>query len=249
MARKKKEMVFKVVLSVLLLFISMVYVIYLFVIRPKVNTKSTNQYQPYSIRGIDVSHYQSDVDWPMINRLNTGSSKIDFVYIKATEGSDWQDEFFMKNWVQLRQSGIVRGAYHYYKPRSSARKQLDNFLSLIHLLPGDLPPVLDIEEKGRLTVQQLRDSLATWLNGVEQTTGMIPVIYTSPSFYRDYLSPGFEKYPIWVAHYHNDMQPQLQQEWLFWQQTKKGKVKGIPGNVDMNVFNGDKEKFERILHP
>jgi len=64
----------------------------------------------YSVHGIDVSHYQRDIDWKQIAR----NPKIKFVFIKATEGKDFKDKYFQENWKNASESGLYKGAYHYF---------------------------------------------------------------------------------------------------------------------------------------
>ena len=60
----------------------------------------------YPVRGVDVSHYQGDIDWSVFERQG-----IEFAYIKATEGSGMVDDRFWENWDKAREAGIKAGAY------------------------------------------------------------------------------------------------------------------------------------------
>ena len=70
-----------------------------------------------------------------------------FVIIKSTEGSSRLDENFRENFNQARDFGFIRGVYHFWSNKSTAREQAYYFLDQVHLTDGDLPPVLDIEHK------------------------------------------------------------------------------------------------------
>lgn len=104
---------------------------------------------------------------------------------------------------------------------------------------GDLPPVLDVEEIGTYTPQQLQKEVKIWMDTVEKHYGVTPILYTGYKFRTSYLNtPEFERYPYWIAHYYVDSL-EYKGKWHFWQHTDAGKVDGIKGYVDVNIFNGD----------
>ena len=63
----------------------------------------------FPIRGIDISHHQQMIDWEALK-----SEYIRFIFIKATEGGDYQDPLFAENCNNAKKTGFVRGAYHFY---------------------------------------------------------------------------------------------------------------------------------------
>ena len=159
----------------------------------------------YEIRGIDISHYQERVNWEKLRNASIGDSPVSFVFIKATEGEKLFDDNFNRNFANAKRNDIIRGAYHFFIPGISARKQAEFYLSIAQLEPGDLPPVLDIEKKGDLTPEQLRREAKTWLDIVEKEYGVKPILYTGYKFKVDYLNtPEFDAYPYWIAHYYVD---------------------------------------------
>jgi len=191
----------------------------------------------YQVHGIDISHYQGEVDWKMLKQTRQGQFPINFVFMKATEGGDFSDDKFVANFDSARAHGFVRGAYHFYNPKTDAHKQADFFIQSVKLEPGDLPPVLDIEKKGR-DVKKLQQDLKVWLRKVENHYGVKPIIYASYKFKTRYLNDSvFNSYPYWIAHYYVDS-VQYQGEWKFWQHTDVGTLPGIDEKVDLNIFNG-----------
>lgn len=200
----------------------------------------------YSIRGIDVSHHQGTIDWEKLSRATIGGEPVGFAFIKATEGTDHLDENFNDNFYQAREVGILRGAYHYFKPGVSARQQADYFLKQAKLEEGDLPPVLDIEERGDLTKEQLQQAALTWLRRVEKHYGVPPIIYTNYKFKVDLLSTSdFDRYPYWIAHYYVKSLT-YKGPWKFWQHTDCGHLDGIRENVDLNIYNGSMYELKRM---
>jgi lysozyme len=201
----------------------------------------------FQIHGIDVSRYQTRINWPLVRNMREGDVRIGFAFIKATEGTTLHDPQFERNWRKSREYGIVRGAYHFFRPSQNGARQARHFLSQVKLLPGDMPPVLDVELIGRLTKDELQEEVQQWLNVVEEATGTKPILYTSARFYNNYLYPRFNDYALWVAHYLEPNSPQVNTTWHFWQHSERGRVNGIAGYVDFNVFNGDSAHFRRLL--
>ena len=156
------------------------------------------------------------------------------------------DENFNENFYQARENGLLRGAYHYFSPTVSPEEQARFFLRQVHLEDGDLPPVLDIEEAGALSVEGVRQAVRQWLKIVEARYQVRPIIYTYYKFKMQYLNtPEFNAYPYWIAHYYVE-ELGYQGEWKFWQHTDRGLLPGIQGNVDLNVYNGSMYELRRL---
>ncbi len=203
----------------------------------------------YEVHGIDISHYQTEVDWEILRNSSINHSPIRFVFIKATEGVSIVDEKFKDNFHRARENDFVRGAYHFYTPDVDARLQAEFFLKQVQLEPGDLPPVLDVEKKGELSRAELQAAVRTWLEVVEQAIGVKPIIYTGYKFKMRYLNePFFDTYPYWIAHYYVE-KLRYEGAWSFWQHTDCGRVEGIKGDVDCNIFNGSVEELMALTIP
>ena len=193
----------------------------------------------YEIRGIDISHYQGKIDWELLQNAMIEKSPIRFIVMKATEGSSKVDPSFASNFEQAREYGYIRGAYHFWSNKSSARSQAYFFLNNVPLEDGDLPPVLDVEHKpADVSVEDFQRDVLTWLHIVEDRYHVKPIIYTYYKFKEQYLSaPVFDDYPYWIAHYYVD-KVQYKGKWKFWQHTDAGKLPGIKGYVDFDIYNG-----------
>ncbi|MHC1776049.1 MAG: glycoside hydrolase family 25 protein [Lentimicrobium sp.] len=200
----------------------------------------------YKVHGIDVSHHQGHIDWVEVDTMNVNGITIDFVFLKATEGITRQDLQFQRNWKKLKEGKILRGAYHFFHPSRDAAKQAENFIKQVKLETGDLPPVLDIEKSNRRSKKEIVEGALEWCRLIEEHYGVKPIIYTSPGFYDKYLADDFEDYPLWIAHYYKDLPRMHHRKWQFWQHTDKAKVNGIKGLVDLNVYNGNLSKLQRM---
>ncbi|MBO7417577.1 MAG: glycoside hydrolase family 25 protein [Bacteroidaceae bacterium] len=199
----------------------------------------------YQVHGIDISHYQGEVDWPSLaSSQNDPEFPLRFVFMKATEGGDLTDDTFQHNFQRAKDYGFVRGAYHYFIPTTDARKQAQFFINQVNLGPGDLPPVLDVEiSPKRKNQQQFTQNIKTWLDVVEAYYGVKPILYASYKFKEKYLNDTiFNRYSYWIAHYYVDS-VRYQGRWDFWQHTDAGTVPGIKEQVDLNVFNGNLEQL------
>jgi lysozyme len=197
------------------------------------------------VAGIDVSQYQGKIDWDEIKFINK-KYPIGFVFIRASVGNDCNDSSFKCNWKEAKKHKIIRGAYHYYRPNENSVEQAERFIQLVKLEKGDLPPVLDIE---KLPVEQSIDSLKIglkrFLKKIDEHYKIKPIIYTSQKYYEDFLEEEFEDYTFWIANY-NFIDEKINDDFLFWQFTEKGKVNGIKYNVDLNIYNGTPKMLDYL---
>lgn len=194
----------------------------------------------YDIHGIDISHHQGTIDWDeLANNATIDNCPLRFIVMKATEGASMVDETFSDNFKQALDHGFIRGAYHFWSNKSSAQEQAAWFIKQVQLVDGDLPPVLDVEKKDdKQSPEAFKESVLTWLRLVEKHYGVKPIIYTYSKFKKQYLSdPVFDQYPYWIAHYYVE-KVEYQGPWRFWQHTDVGRLPGIDGFVDLNVYNG-----------
>ena len=199
----------------------------------------------YKVHGIDISHYQGNINWKMLEQTRQGQFPIQFIFMKATEGGDYPDKRFVANFDSAKAHDFIRGAYHFYNPKTDADKQADFFINTVNLEPGDLPPVLDIEKKSK-DIKKLQADLKHWLRRIEDHYGVKPIIYASYKFKTKYLNDSvFNSYPYWIAHYYVDS-VQYKGDWKFWQHTDVGTLPGIEEQVDLNIFNGGMEGLETL---
>lgn len=193
----------------------------------------------FEIHGIDVSHYQGKIDWDALRNAMISGCPIRFVLVKSTEGATQVDENFESNFYEAREAGFIRGAYHFWSNKTTAREQAYWFLKQVPLEEGDLPPILDVERKPQdMSIADFQVNILTWLHIVEDRYHCKPIIYTYYKFKDLYLSDSrFDDYPYWIAHYYVDRMG-YKGEWKFWQHTDAGKLPGIKGYVDLNIYNG-----------
>ncbi len=205
----------------------------------------------YPVHGIDVSRHQSDIEWSRVEKMKSGGIGISFVFIKAAEGITRQDPSFDANWNAIHNTGLIRGAYHFYYPSRDAIKQAQNFISQVKLTTGDLPPVADIEYTNGKSKKQICDGLSLFLKELEKHYKVKPIIYTNLSFYNDFLKAEFDEYPLWISCYYEEdrFYASCDHDWTFWQHSESGRVDGIAGSVDFNVFKGSIKELRKMCIP
>jgi lysozyme len=186
------------------------------------------------------------------NVSGTADYPVSFVYIKSTEGISIRNKFYPGDYTQARKHGIRTGAYHFWSVRTSGASQADFFLKNTRFNHGDLPPVLDIEPsesqiKQMGGAENMFRHIRIWLNMVEKRVGVKPILYVNQMFVNNYLVNQTDlkrDYCIWIARY-SEYKPDIRL--TYWQLCPDGKVTGIQGDVDINVFNGYKSQFETYI--
>lgn len=202
--------------------------------------------QKNAIFGFDVSEYQRKIKWDAIGKVED-TFALSFVFIRATAGKNKVDTRFKENWEGAKKNEFVRGAYHYYRPNENSIQQANNFIQTVQLQPGDFPPVLDIEQlPKKQSLDSLKVGLRRWLVKVEKHYKVKPIIYSGESYYNDFLKNEFSDYTFWIANY-NFWKKTPDDNWLLWQFTEKGKIDGVEGMIDLNVFNGDNYKLRTSI--
>lgn len=188
------------------------------------------------IHGIDLSHYQGEVFWEAIG----DNRKMTYVYLKATEGGDRIDHTYETNIELAHKHGLLVGSYHFYRPRSDQRVQLQNFMTQCRPGDQDIIPMIDIETTGKLPTEEFRDSLFKFLALVEEAYRQKPLLYTYTNFYNKHLVGTINDYKLMIAQY-GDVEPVLfdERDITMWQYTSKGRIDGITGYVDKSRFLGE----------
>lgn len=200
----------------------------------------------YELHGIDVSHYQGDIDWKKLEEQKT-----DFAFIKATEGSSYVDECFYRNWKDAQQTDICVGAYHFFSFDSPGEMQAALYIETVGDLSGKIAPVIDIEyygdkDRNPPDKEDVTRELGKMLLDLEKQYQIKPIIYTTYKAYYDYIKDGFEEYPLWIR---NVYYRPVMIDWSFWQYTDSAVLEGYQGTekyIDQNVFRGTREELKKM---
>lgn len=202
---------------------------------------------PAGVKGLDVSGYQSGVDWKSLYAQGAR-----FAYVKATEGTTYSSSSFAGQYNGAYAAGLVRGAYHFATPNtSSGATQAAYFVKNGGGWSADgktLPPLLDVEYGYNSTCWGLSPAaMVNWIadfsNTVLAKTGTRPAIYTTANWWNTCTgsSRAFSANPFFVAQYPTSTTASSKpaslgaswSKWTFWQWSSTGPFPG-----DSDVFNG-----------
>lgn len=206
-----------------------------------------------SLNGFDVASYQAG--------MNVGEAAGDFVLVKATEGIDYTNPEFNGHAKQTLSAGKKLGVYHFIRNDSDIKKQANYFLTTVKPYIGKVMLVLDFENTTGSTIQNQAGVglVKQWLDYVYQQTGVRPVLYTGISCENslDWSSVVKANYGLWIAQYNNynvvnGYQPRnlygSLKHWktaVMFQYTSTGRLPGWNGNLDFDVFYGDKSAWDK----
>lgn len=205
------------------------------------------------VQGIDISHYQPTVDWDAVK------TSVSFIFVKATDNTGVVDSRFAAHWSGAKKAGLPRGAYHFFHPKYDVDTQVANFTQHLKSDPGELPPVVDVEEfkheYDSFTCEELAGKLQRFSQGVEKALGRKPMIYTNHQTWQMSFCnhPYFTDHFLWLAQYTSQpsLQPKLPagwKRWHFWQYSESGKVAGISAQVDQSYFNGTERELKELFN-
>ncbi len=201
--------------------------------------------QQGKVLGIDISHHNGRIDWKKVK-----SAGITFAYIKVSEGTTHLNRRFTNNYDQAKAAGLKCGVYHFFSYNKSGKEQAQHFLQNLCFEYGDLPPVVDIEyvkssyrKTDAKIIRQRKWEIASFDSVIYDAIGIHPVIYTNEECYRDLIDQtSSDSSDLWICDIVHKT-PSSPRPWTIWQYKHDGKVGGIRGNVDLNVFNGNHDNF------
>ncbi|MBY0688689.1 lysozyme [Microbacterium marinilacus] len=202
----------------------------------------------YDVRGVDVSSYQGEIDWPELE-----AQGLDFAYIKSTEGSSFVDTRFEANWSGALDTELLVGAYHFMSFETPGERQAEH---VIETVPDDstMPVAVDVEFYGdyfehppsRAEVDAI---LVPLLERLESHYGVPAVIYATPEAYDRYIVGAYADNPIWIRSV--VLPPRLAdgRDWTIWQYSHRDRLEGYDGDedfIDMNVVTGDVRRLAAL---
>lgn len=216
------------------------------------------------VHGVDVSYWEPRVDWRILR-----AQGFKFALIRATSGVGYVDPKFKSHWEGARKEGLLRGAYHYLIANQDPKQQADLFIATISADRGELPPIIDLEDKYNENASNtlIIDTCKAILDRVEKAFGVKPMIYSRTQYLNVHVSRGGRApswamdYPLWLAQYPYVFDPNIHpnknmptqavgwQDWKFWQYSESTLVDGVtndsgqPTECDLNWFRGTEEEL------
>ena len=195
-----------------------------------------------SYSGVDVSAFQGSIDWKKVARSGIDFAVIRLGYRGYGSGKLVEDEYAKKNLKGASEAGLPIGAYFFSQALTmdEAEEEIRFMLDILGDYRLDMPIVLDWEiptadaRTANMDARTLTDIQLYFCERMK-TLGYQPMVYfnwhQSENLY--YLSE-LEDYPFWLAMYQDRMSFPWKVE--MWQYTCTGKVPGIQGDVDINVY-------------
>nr|DAK54722.1 MAG TPA: PlyB like endolysin [Bacteriophage sp.] len=193
------------------------------------------------LKGIDVSSWQGKPDWPKVSNSGT---KFAILRIHQKSGTDAS---FEHNYKGCKSNGILIGGYKYSYALTPAQA-IDEAENVISVLGGrglDFPVFYDLEwsQQRSLGKQAIENIAVAFLTRIKKA-GYKVGIYCNLDWYNNVLSDALKQYDCWIARYPANDNGSVQERLrptvgVGWQYSSKGKVPGISGNVDMDVFYKD----------
>lgn len=194
----------------------------------------------FPVRGFDLSAHNG-----YANLNAAAAAGYQFVILKASEGSSFRDPNFVLNYQKARHAGLKVGAYHYFRFDRDGVEQGVNFLRSVGLRELDLGLAIDVEDNGNargVPVDTVRARLQLMIEYLNMR-GHPVMLYSNRDGYGKYLmTPEFRGLPLWICSFSEDNARQT--DWTFWQYDHRGRVPGIRGDVDLNVYRGEQLKTE-----
>jgi lysozyme len=190
----------------------------------------------YQALGIDVSHYQGEINWAEVSAMNILDDSIGFAFIKLTEGTSRIDDQAAANAQGAEDGSILFGFYHFFRPSLEAKSQAQFFIQQCEAFDYTLRPVVDVELTENYSAARIVDSVFVFLKLVQDETGNRPAIYTNESFFKDvFLKSYLKNETFWIANYNGECESMQLKNVFIWQFSEKGTVDGISSKVDLNV--------------
>lgn len=198
--------------------------------------------EKYPVRGIDISAHNGQIDFRKV-----ADEGVEFVFIKATEGQDFKDRMFRENYNKATSAGLKTGVYHFFRFDRDGVEQAINLMKALGSRRPELGIVIDVEKNGNPDsippeiINRRLTEMVDYLN----LLGHRVMFYTNRDGYYEYIVDSFPGYPLWICRFQENP---INAEWTFWQFSHKGIVKGVKGDVDLNVFCGNRDEWESFLN-
>lgn len=197
-----------------------------------VSTPPYVDFERYPVRGFDISSHNG-----YANMNAAADAGYKFVFIKASEGVDFRDENFVINYNKASHAGLKTGAYHFFRFDKDGIEQANNLLRTVGRRRLDLGLVIDVEEAGNakgVPMDSIRARLQLMVEYLNMR-GHHVMFYSNRGGYEKYLLQDFEGMPLWICQFTDNSG---NDDWTFWQYDHHGRIPGIRGEVDLNVYCG-----------
>jgi lysozyme len=195
----------------------------------------------YAVEGLDVSHHQGVIDWTDVD------AKYQFIFAKATEGDTFIDTKFTENAKNIKATGRILGAYHFFHFNYDGTEQANNYIKTVGTLI-DLPPAIDFEFSGNpkeYDEAKIINELKKCINRLEEHYNYKVIIYTTRDAYKQIIKDNFDN-PLWYRSIIFPVKTNMK-NLVFWQYHNSATIPGVKTKVDLNVFKGDITELKKLI--
>lgn len=195
----------------------------------------------YPVLGIDISSHNGDVD---LHKAKDDG--VEFVWMKASEGETFRDKTFSSNHTKAGLAGLKRGAYHFFRFDKDGIVQAVNLIEAVGDRDLEMGVAIDVESSGNpdgIDEDLIKERLSAMVDYLN-LKGISPTLYSNKKDYFRYLADSFPGHSLWICSFSEDP---ISTFWTFWQYNHRGTIKGINGNVDLNVFGGSRDDWREFV--
>lgn len=209
----------------------------------------------YTIRGIDVSHHNHNIDWTKVK-----GAGYTFGLVRATNGIT-VDSKFTRNWPAVKAAGLIRGAWHFARVKlNNAVDQAQFFHQTVQPQSGDVYLTLDLEKDQNegVSTARLRDFAQDFLAEIQRLTGHPAIFYSFGPFIKEkqYMNDPATNWgcPLWLAAYVSEARlrkymPRAWTNWTFWQWAAMKPTPGTPAGAEQDYFSGSLTDLQKLTYP
>lgn len=191
------------------------------------------------IKGIDVSHWQGDIDWELVK-----NSGVEFAIIKAGGSDDgfYTDSKFESNYAGAKAVGLPIGAYYFvgkdFVSSADGKADADRFIEILKGKSFEYPVYLDIESTNPKDKEGVTDAAISFCRQMENAGYFVGIYGSDIGTFRTRLdNERLVNWTKWVANYSHE--PSYVTDYKMWQHSSNGNVSGIKANVDLNICYAD----------
>ncbi|MBQ9466688.1 MAG: hypothetical protein IJU62_06910 [Muribaculaceae bacterium] len=201
----------------------------------------------FTITGIDVSKHNGRV-----NMQRVAQAGHRFVFVKTSEGVTLKDAMRRTHAANARQAGLKVGAYHFFIFKRDGREQARNFLAAIKGIHLDMPLAIDVEKEGKMNRSYSAEAtrnLRDMVNELRKAGHQRLLIYTNGDGYKAVYAGTYDRdddMNLWLCSF-QDMDKVAHRGHVIQQIDHHGRIKGVKGEVDLNVFCGDSKQWDEFL--
>lgn len=192
--------------------------------------------------GIDVSYYQKDIDWEKVKAAGADFAIIRLGYRGYETGELVLDEYFRENLREAKDAGLDVGVYFFSQATTTSEAIKEARFVIRHIrgkgvtypVVFDMEPIEGADRITDLTVEEKTEIADAFCQVIERN-GYTPMIYGNPQWLNDNLDLSYlTDYDIWLAHYAETTD--FPYCFKMWQYTQSGKIDGIKGDVDLDIY-------------